>query len=159
MTKYQQGLSWYLKSLACPPDNPTNLKEYQRASGSSKNEKKNTIILYLRATRLDGNPVLTHHQREHDEGDELRCVGFGGCHSDFGSGVDVDAAVRFTADGRSHCVCHTNDQSTALLAVAQGQQCVGGFTCSYHIHHSLFSAINMINGLISGSSLTDQWTN
>ena len=96
---------------------------------------------YLGATWLDGNPILAHHQSEHDERDELRCVGFGWRHTDLGSGVDVDTAVRFATDGRSHRVRHTDDQSAALLAVAQGQKGVGGFTCSIQTVITLLSVI------------------
>ncbi len=44
------------------------------------------------------------------------------------TGVDVDAAVRFPADGAAHCVGDANDQGAALLAVPQRHQGVSSLT-------------------------------
>lgn len=77
--------------------------------------------MYLGATRLDGNAVFAHHQREHDQRNELRSVRFGGSHANFRSGVDVHTAVRFAANGRADRVGHAENEGAASLAVAQGQ--------------------------------------
>lgn len=81
----------------------------------------------------DGVPARRHREavlreldRHHDEGDVLRSVGLGRSDTDFGSGVDVDTAVRLARDGRTDDVDHTNVESTTLEAVAHRENGVGG---------------------------------
>jgi hypothetical protein len=78
------------------------------------------------ATSLEGDAVLAHDEPEHHQRDELRGVGLGGGDSDLGAGIDVHTAVGFTADGASDGVGDADDESTALFAIAQRHQSVGG---------------------------------
>lgn len=83
-------------------------------------------ITYVFAPLLKRDAVLTHDHAKHDHGDELRGVRLGGGNTDFRPGVDVHAAVRFSANGAADGVGDTNDQRAPVLAVAQRHQ---GVSC------------------------------
>ena len=69
--------------------------------------------------------VLAHDQTEHDERDELAGVGLGRGDADLRAGVDVNAAVGLARYRAAHRVRDADDESAALLAVAQRQYGVG----------------------------------
>ena len=87
------------------------------------------VVKNLGATGLHGNAVFAHHQGEHDQGNKLGRVRFCRGHADFGSGVDMDAAVRFATNGRADRVGNTENQGTTGFAVTQCQQSIGSFAC------------------------------
>ncbi len=63
---------------------------------------------------------------KHDQRDELTGVGLGGGDTDLGSGVDMNTAVRLTRDRTAHRVRDAHNERTALLAVPQREDRVGG---------------------------------
>lgn len=79
---------------------------------------------YLSTSGLNGNAVLTHHQCKHDQRNKLGRVSFSGSHTDLRTGINVNTAMRFAANGRAHCVSYAENQSTASFAIAKCQQSV-----------------------------------
>ena len=70
------------------------------------------------APGLHGDSVVRESESEHEEGDDLRGVGLGRGHSDLGSCIDVDSAVRLPADRRADCVRDADRQGAVRLAVS-----------------------------------------
>ena len=71
----------------------------------------------LRPPGLQRDPVLGHHQGEHDEAEDLAGVGLGAGHAYLRSSVDVDPRVRLSADGGADSVGDAQDQSSSRLAI------------------------------------------
>lgn len=75
--------------------------------------------------RGERDAIFRELDGHHDESDVLRGVSLGGSDANLGTGVDVDSAVRFARDGGSDDVDDTDVESSALEAVAHGEDRVG----------------------------------
>jgi hypothetical protein len=75
--------------------------------------------------RGERDAILRELNGHHDESDVLRGVGLGGSDSNFGTGVDMDSAVRFARNGRTDDVDDSDVEGAALEAVTHGEDRVG----------------------------------
>ncbi len=74
------------------------------------------------------NAVLRKLDGYHEQRDVLRSISLRGRDTNFRTSIDVDTTMRLTRDRRTDRVHDTDAKGTALKAVAQGQDRVGGLT-------------------------------
>jgi len=82
----------------------------------------------LIAALSERDTIFGELESHHKKRNILRSVCLGGSHTDFGTGIDMDTAMRLTRDGRTDSVDNTDTQGTTLEAVSHSQDGICSFS-------------------------------
>ena len=80
-------------------------------------------------------PTAGEIERKKGQGHDLAREGFGGGHTDLGSGMEVDAEVRLSSDGGANRVHDPHGGGASALGLPEGRQRIGGLTGLADGHH------------------------